>query len=101
MSSKNMIMVRLYLSEESAHLEHLLTLLHDTEKLKGVTAYRAIGGYGETGHVHTSSLIDLSLNLPIIVEFFEEEEKIEKIISHLEATIKKGHIVTWPVNVRR
>lgn len=100
MKTMNMTMVRLYLSEESAHLEKLLKLLHDTEKVKGVTVYRGIEGYGDSGKVHTSSLIDLSLNLPLVVEFFDKAEKIEPILDHLDTTIKSGHIVTWPVHVR-
>ena len=100
MSSVEMIMVRVYLSEESAHLEQLMTLLHDVDKVKGVTVFRGIEGYGDSGHVHTSNIVGLSLNLPVVVEFFDESEKIMKIIKHLEVNIKPGHIVYWPVKVR-
>jgi PII-like signaling protein len=95
-----MVMVRIYLTEENAHLETLLTFLHDVEKVKGVTVFRAIEGYGDSGRIHTSSLIDLSMNLPIVVEFFDEPEKIDDIISHLENNFKPGHIVSWPIQVR-
>ena len=100
MSSLNMVMVRIYLTEENAHLETLLTFLHDVEKVKGVTVYRAIEGYGDSGRIHKSSLIDLSMNLPIVMEFFDEPEKIDDIISHLENNFKPGHIVSWPIHVR-
>ena len=99
MSGENMIMARIYLSESSAHLEKLLTLLKDVEKVKGVTVYRGIEGYGDSGQVHSAKLIDLSLDLPIVVEFFDESEKVNDIISHLQNNIKPGHIVSWPVQV--
>ncbi len=99
MSSQNMVMVRMYLTEERAHLETLLSFLHDVEKVKGVTVYRGIEGYGNSGRVHTSSLIDLSTNLPIVVEFFDELEKVDDIISHLENNFRPGHIISWPVHV--
>lgn len=93
-------MVRIYLSEESAHLDKLLTLLRDVEKVQGVTVFRGIGGYGDSGKVHTASMVDLSMSLPIVVEFFDMPDTIEGIIDHLHANIKPGHIVSWPVNVR-
>jgi len=94
-----MTMVRIYLTEQSAHIDKLLTLLKDVEKVQGVTVLRAINGYGNSGELHSASMIDMSLNLPMIVEFFDEAEKVEKIISHLKNNIKPGHIVSWPVEV--
>jgi len=99
MNGENMMMARIYLTETSAHLEKLLTLLRDVEKVRGVTVYRGIEGIGESGQVLSASLVDLSLDLPIIVEFFDEAEKVQGIISHLQNNIKPGHIVSWPVQV--
>jgi len=99
MSELSMTMVRIYLTEQSAHLDKLVTLLHEVEKVKGVTVFRGISGYGDSGEVHSASMIDLSLNLPIVVEFFDDTEKAQKIMSHLQENIKPGHIVSWPVNV--
>jgi len=99
MKSKTMHMVRIFLSEETAHLEKLLTLLHDVEKVKGVTVYRGIGGYGDSGDIHTTNIVGLSLNLPIVVEFFDAAEKVKDIIDHLSVNVKPGHIVSWPIEV--
>ena len=92
-------MVRIYLTEEKAHLEKLMTLLHDQEKVRGVTVFRGISGFGKSGDVHSSSLLDLSLNLPIVVEFFDTPEKTEQIMEHLNSFIEPGHIVSWSANV--
>ena len=92
-------MVRIYLTEKSAHLQKLLTLLHDVEKVKGVTVFRGISGFGDSGERHESSMLDLSLNLPVVVEFFDDANKVLQIIDHLQENIKPGHIVSWPVNV--
>jgi PII-like signaling protein len=88
-------MVRIYLSEQSSHLENLLKRLHDWEKVRGVSVFRGISGYGENGKVHSASLVDLSLDLPLVVEFFDEPDKIEKILEHLTNTIKPHHMVKW------
>lgn len=88
-------MVRIYLSEKESHLDNLLKRLHDWEKLRGVSVFRGISGYGDNGRVHTASLADLSLDLPLVVEFFDEPAKVEKILEHLNTTIKPRHMVKW------
>lgn len=99
-SSKTEItMVRIYLTEEKAHLEKLMAILHDQEKVRGVTVFRGISGFGKSGDVHSSSLLDLSLNLPVVVEFFDTPDKTEQIIEHLDGFIEPGHIVSWSANV--
>ena len=87
--------VRVYLSEGRSQLESLLKRLHDWEKVRGVTVFRGIAGFGDGGEVHTARLIDLSLDLPLVVEFFDEPAKVEAIIEHLNTTIKPGHILSW------
>jgi len=88
-------MVRIYLSEKESHLDSLLQRLHDWEKLRGVTVFRGISGYGDSGHLHTASFTDLSMDLPLVLEFFDEPAKIEKILEHLNNTIKSMHMVKW------
>lgn len=88
-------MVRIYLSEKESHLESLLQRLRDWEKLRGVTVFRGISGFGESGKLHTASFTDLSMDLPVVLEFFDEPGKIEKILEHLNNTIKPKHMVKW------
>lgn len=97
--SINVTMVRIYLTEADAQLKPLLKQLHDEEQVKGVTAFRGIAGFGASGQLHSSSLLDLSLDLPVVVEFFDAPEKVEKILQHLSADIKPGHIVHWSADV--
>jgi len=88
-------MVRIYLTEEKAHLDKLMAFLHDQEKVRGVTVFRGISGFGKSGVMHSSSLLDMSLNLPVVVEFYDRPEKIEQILEGLDAMIEPGHIVSW------
>ena len=99
MKKTEVTVVRIFLNEGHAQLENLIKRLHDWERLKGVTVYRGIAGYGESGEVHTSKLIDLSLELPLVVEFFDEPEKIETIMEHLNTTIKPGHMLSWTAHI--
>jgi len=88
-------MVRIYLTEGETQLQTLLKKLRDWEKLRGVTVFRGISGYGDSGVIHGTNIIDLSMHLPIVLEFFDTPDKIEEICNHLKDLVKPGHVVHW------
>lgn len=93
MNWETVTIVRLYLTEAEHKLEPLLKLLHDVEKVQGVTVFRGISGFGSSGVVHTASLIDLSPDLPVVVEFYDRPEKADTIIANLSELVEAGHIL--------
>jgi PII-like signaling protein len=99
MNSTDVTMVRIYLTEGEHRLQELLRLLHDEEQVKGVTAFRGIAGFGKSGKMHSSTLLDLSLDLPLVLEFFDQPDKVQRVLEHLNAIIEPGHIVSWPAEV--
>lgn len=88
-------MVRVYLTEAEAKLDTVIKRLHDWEKVRGVTVFRGVSGFGKSGKMHSSDLLDMSLDLPVVVEFFDESEKVKSIMEHLSEMIDPGHIVSW------
>ena len=64
-----------------------------------MTVYRGISGFGKHGRMHSSSLLDISLNLPLVIEFFDTPEKTVSIIEYLYTRLDPGHIVSWPATV--
>ena len=46
--------------------------------------------------MHSSSLLDMSLDLPLVIEFFDVPEKVSNILDHIRKDIEPGHIVSWP-----
>ena len=92
-------MVRVYLSESDHEIHHLLKVLHDELGVCGVTVMRGIEGYGRSGKVHSASLVDLSADLPLILEFFDRPEKAQKAIERISELVEPGHVVSWPVIV--
>lgn len=99
MKSVDVTCVRVYLTEAEGKLERLLECLHDDQKVLGVTVYRGISGFGKHGRMHSSSLLDISLNLPLVIEFFDTPEKTASIIDYLYTRLDPGHIVSWPATV--
>jgi len=94
MKTIDVVIVRVYITESSKSLKPMLVYLKKEANIRGVSVFRAISGYGESGS-HTSSLIDLSLDLPLTIEFFDEKSKIDIALVHLSKTIKPEHIVFW------
>ncbi|MCP4284587.1 MAG: DUF190 domain-containing protein [Gammaproteobacteria bacterium] len=91
--------VRIYVNEGQHQFQRLMELLHDQEKVAGVTAFRGIAGFGKSGRMHSSTLLDMSLDLPLILEFFDRPEKVESVLDQLNTFIAPGHIVSWSANV--
>jgi PII-like signaling protein len=94
MSAIEVRCVRVYLTEQDKY-QRLLARLHDVEKVRGVTVFRGISGFGRDGHMHSSHLIDTALDLPIVIEFFDVPQRVETIIAHLRERVPPGHIVSW------
>lgn len=69
--------------------------LHHEAKVRGVSVFRAIGGYGNSGNEHNASLMDLSLDLPVAIEFFDHPEKVKLALVELNKMVKPEHVVCW------
>jgi PII-like signaling protein len=95
MKTIDVLMVRIYITEASHLLNKIVDYLRKDAKIRGISVFRAISGFGETGN-HTASLVDLSLDLPLVVEFFDDDRnKIERALEHLSTLVKPEHIVLW------
>jgi PII-like signaling protein len=98
MNDNGMMMVRIYLHEKGSHWDEVIHYLHDDARVSGVTVYRGISGFGESGEYHSASLLDLSLDLPVVIEFFDEKLKLQGVIDDLGKIVKPGHMVYWTVD---
>ena len=94
MNTVNVVMVRIYITESSHLLNSIVKYLKNEAGIRGISVFRAISGFGASG-AHGMSLLDLSLDLPLAIEFFDSKENIEVALEHLSQTIKPEHIVFW------
>lgn len=94
MKTMDIVIVRIYITESSHLLNTIVSYLSTEAKIRGISVFRAISGFGETGS-HTASLLDLSLDLPLTIEFFDGKKKIEPALEYLSGIIKHEHIVFW------
>jgi len=94
MKTIDVTIVRIYVMESEHLLNTVINYLKNEAQIRGVSVFRAISGFGETGN-HLTSLIDLSLDLPLAIEFFDSKDKIKSVLEYLSKTIKHEHIVFW------
>lgn len=65
--------------------------------LAGATAWRGITGFGPTSRIRTARILDLSTDLPVIVEIVDTEEKINgflPVLHDLFESAQSGGLVT-------
>jgi PII-like signaling protein len=66
-------------------------------ELAGATVWRGIMGFGPTSRIRTTRILDLSTDLPIIVEIADEEDKINRFLPVLHDLFEEaqcGGLVT-------
>ena len=96
MTLKQVTIARAYSLEGHDELNQALNILRDEEKILGVTIIRGIAGFGDNREVHTSSLLTLSLELPLIIEFYDVPEKVANAIQVLQSKLQLKHVISWP-----
>jgi PII-like signaling protein len=69
------------------------------EGCSGATAFRGIAGFGAHHRMHAATLLDISGNLPIIVEWIDTPEQVERVLPVITAMIKEGMITSEDVQV--
>lgn len=71
--------------------EVLLNLFHK-KKIAGVSVFRGIAGYGGHGRIHSTKMLELSVDLPLKIEVVESEEVIQKILPDVQQIVENGLI---------
>jgi uncharacterized protein len=97
------VLMRIHIGESDRWHGHALydaivALLRE-RGLAGATVMRGISGFGATARVHTDKILRLSLDLPLVVECVDTQEKIDAILPELDAMIGGGLITLEKVQV--
>ncbi len=97
------ILLRIFIGEsdkyEGIPLSRYLVELFKKEGLAGATVLRGISGYGKSSKLHTTSILRLSDDLPIVIEVVDRKENIERIKPKLDNVIEEGLITEEDVKI--
>ena len=95
--------LRIYIGEadswEGKSLYKALVLKAKELDLAGATVFQGCMGYGAKSRIHTASLIDLSADLPIMIEIIDSAEYIEKFLPYLDKMVKEGMVTVDDIQV--
>ena len=103
--SGEQVMVRIFFGEsdkwkhqplETALLERLRK-----EGFAGATVFRGVAGFGANSVIHTTHLLELSSDLPVVIEVVDTEEHVEKLLPVLDEMLDDGLVTMEKVNVLR
>jgi hypothetical protein len=97
------LLVRIYLGESDqwhgrplyqAIVEHLRR-----NGLAGATVLRGIEGFGAKQHLHSTRILSLSEDLPILIETVDTEKKIRAVLPDLDDMVADGLITLERVEI--
>ena len=99
------IRVRAYFGErDHFHGKSLWSALLDflrREGAAGATVSRGIAGYGAHSRIHAASIVDLSSDLPLVLEWIDTADRVEALLPTIEEMLQGGMITTDPVTIIR
>jgi len=67
--------------------------------LAGATVFRGVEGYGASNHIHTTRILSLSDDLPIVVVIIDAPERIQAFLPELDELITEGLVIIDDVEV--
>ena len=91
---------------ESDHFHHkplYAEIVHRAHEagLAGASVLRGIEGFGASQQIHTTRLLSLSEDLPIVIVMVDEADRIERFVLELDGVIEEGLVVVDDVEVTR
>ncbi len=97
------LLARIYIGESDQWhgrplYEAIVHLLRE-RGIAGATVIRGIEGFGAKQHLHTTRILRLSEDLPILVEVVDEEERLRAVLPELDAMVSEGLITLERVEV--
>ena len=84
------VLMRIFIGESDKHggknlYQHLVEHLRKNH-FAGVTVLRGIAGFGKASKLHTTNLLELSSDLPIVIEIVDKDEKIDELKKYFNET---------------
>jgi len=97
------VILRIFIGESDRYehqpLYEAIVLRARESHLAGATVLRGPMGFGKSSRLHTSKIIRLSMDLPLVIEIVDSEEKINSFLPILDGMIGGGLVTLEKVKV--
>jgi len=94
----NQLLVRIFLgdSDQWHHTPLYRAILERLrrEGFAGATVIHGVAGFGASSVIHTAGLVELSTDLPVLVEVVDDEDHVERLLPILDEMVTGGALVT-------
>ncbi len=96
-------LLRIYLGESNRYegkpMYHAIVEYLRSEGIAGATVLRGFEGYGVHSIIHTPSIMRLSIDLPIVIEIVETEDRLNTVLPELKKMLRNELITIQDVNI--
>ena len=93
---ENGVLLRIFIGEsdrfDQKPLHEAIIQTARTSGLAGATVLRGTEGFGSHSVVHKTGSLEMSTDLPIVIEIVDTEEKIKTLLPHLQPMVPEGLI---------
>src|SRR6476646_142476 len=97
------VLMRIFIGEsdrwEHRPLYESIVLKAREQHLAGATVLRGPMGFGKSSRLHTAKILRLSMDLPLVIEIVDSEDKIQGFLPILDEMIKGGLVTLENVKV--
>jgi len=100
---RDAVLLRIFIGED-ARFDHrplyeaIVTTARE-QHLAGATVLRGPMGYGHTSELHTTKILNLAENLPVVIEIVDTQEKIDRFLPALNGMMSSGLVTLEKVQV--
>ncbi len=102
-TSERDVILRIYLGEKDhikgKPLYEQIVIKARELNLAGATVLHGILGFGADSRMHSSRVLALSNDLPVIIEIVDSEENIQKIMPYIDEHVTEGFVTMVDVKV--
>jgi uncharacterized protein len=99
------VLLRIFIGESDRYqhqpLYQAIVLKARELELAGATVLRGPMGFGKSSHLHTAKILRLSMDLPIVIEVVDDEEKVNAFLPVLDEMMGGGLVTLERAKVIR
>ena len=96
-------LLRIFIGESDRSEGHPLyeAILNEARRLNmaGATVLKGVMGFGASSRIHTTKVLRLSEDLPMVIEIIDKKERINLLMPYLDKHVKEGLITLEEVRV--
>ena len=96
-------LLRIFIGDSDRHegkpLHHALVERARAQGLAGATVLHGPMGFGRHSRLHTAKLLELSSDLPVVIEIVDAEEAIERFMVEVDRMVGEGLVTLEKVRI--